>query len=96
MKPAVKFIAIALVMLLALGYLTALVSSTGTGAVSSEPAYKDEPVVGLVIKYRAGVVPVDVFGNQVALDFTEQKLEPGVDVGLGLHTAKFQKQLTES
>jgi serine protease len=96
MKPAVKFTAIALVMLLALGYLTALVSSTGTGAVSSEPAYKDEPVVGLVIKYRAGVVPVDIFGNQVALDLAEQKLDPGVDVGLGLHTAKFQKQLTES
>ncbi|MEY3317567.1 MAG: hypothetical protein RLZZ503_769, partial [Actinomycetota bacterium] len=68
MKPAVKFTAIALVVLLALGYLTAMVSSAGLAKVSSESSYKDEPVVGLVIKYRDGVVPIDLFGNQVALD----------------------------
>lgn len=96
MKPVVKFTAIALVVLLALGYLTALVSSAGLAKVSSESSYKDEPVVGLVIKYRHGVIPIDIFGNQVALGLSEQKLEPGVDVGLGLHTAKFPKHLTES
>lgn len=96
MKPAVKFTAIALVVMLALGYLTAMVSSAGLAKVSSESSYKDEPVVGLVIKYRDGVVPIDMFGNQVALDLGDQKLEPGVDVGLGLRTAKFQKQITES
>jgi serine protease len=96
MKPGVKFTAIALVLLLALGYLTALVSSAGQGSVSSEPAYKDEPVVGLVIKYRHGVVPRDLFGNQVALDLSQEKLIPGVDIGLGLHSAKFEKQVTEA
>jgi serine protease len=95
MKPVVKFTAIALVVLLALGYLTAMVSSAGLAKVSSESSYKDEPVVGLVIKYRDGVVPIDIFGNQVALDLAEQELKPGVDVGLGLHTAKFPKPLTE-
>jgi serine protease len=95
MKPVFKFTAIVLVVLLALGYLTAMVSSVGLAKVSSERSYKDEPVVGLVIKYRAGVVPIDMFGNQVALDLAQQELIPGVDVGLGLHTAKFQKQLAE-
>ena len=95
MKPATKFTAIALVLLLALGYLTALVSSSGQGSVSSEPAYKDEPVVGLVIKYREGVVPIDLFGNQVGLDLAEVKLIPGVDIGLGLHSAKFENQIPE-
>ncbi|MFM1845849.1 MAG: hypothetical protein RIS19_322 [Actinomycetota bacterium] len=96
MKPSTKFTAIALVMLMALGYLTALVSSSGQGSVSSEPAYKDEPVVGLVIKYRAGVVPVDIFGNQVGLELAKEKLKPGVDIGLGLHSAKFESQVSES
>ena len=95
MKPVVKFTAIALVVLLALGYLTAMVSSVGIAKVSSESSYKDEPVVGLVIKYRAGVVPVDIFGNQVGLNLAANQLLPGEDVGLGLHTAKFQQQLTE-
>ena len=96
MKPATKYTAIALVMLLALGYLTALVSSGGQGSVSSEPAYKNEPVVGLVIKYRDGVVPVDIFGNQVGLEFAQVKITPGVDIGLGLQSAKFENQLSES
>ena len=96
MKPVAKFTALALVVLLALGYLTAMVSSAGLAKVSSESSYKDEPVVGLVIKYRDGVVPIDIFGNQVGLDLAGKAVRPGVDVGLGLHTAKFQKQLTES
>jgi hypothetical protein len=96
MKPATKFTAIALVLLLALGYLTTLISSSGLATVSSESDYKDEPVVGLVIKYRDGVVPIDLFGNQVALDLAQVKLIPGVDIGLGLHSAKFEKQLSEA
>jgi serine protease len=95
MKRSTKITAIAMVLLLALGYLTALVSSAGPANVSSDPAYKDEPVVGLVIKYRAGVVPVDMFGKQVALNLAEEKLLPGEDIGLGMHSAKFEKQLTE-
>jgi len=95
MKRGTKITAVALVLLLALGYLTALVSSVGTATVSSDPAYKDEPVVGLVIKYRAGVVPLDMFGKQVALNLAKEKLIPGEDIGLGMHSAKFEKQLTE-
>jgi serine protease len=96
MKRVTKVTAIGLVALLALGYLTALISSSSQGNVSSDPAHKDEPVVGLVIKYRDGVVPIDVFGNQVALDLAQPKLKPGVDIGLGMHSAKFEKELSET
>jgi serine protease len=96
MKPATKMTAIGLVILLALGYLTALVSSAGQVSVSSNPEYKDEPVVGLVIKYRDGVVPIDAFGRQVGLELANQAIEPGVDLGLGMHSAKFTAELSES
>ena len=95
MKPGIKYTAIGLVVLLALGYLTALVGAAG-GSVSSDPTYKDEPVVGLVIKYRDGAVPVDIFGNQLGLELSTTKLLPGEDIGLGLHSAKFGQQLTEA
>lgn len=95
MKPGIKYTAIGLVVLLALGYLTALVGAAG-GSVSSDPTYKDEPVVGLVIKYRDGAVPVDIFGNQLGLELSSTKLLPGEDIGLGLHSAKFGQQLTEA
>lgn len=96
MRPGTKITAIALVLLLALGYLTALVASVGPTTVSSERAYKNEPVVGLVIKYREGVVPIDIFGNQVGLDLAQDELSPGVDIGLGMHSAKFPTQLSEN
>ena len=96
MKPSTKITAIGLVLLLALGYLTALISSASQVTVSSDPAFSDEPVVGLVIKYKAGVVPVDLFGNQVALNLAAGRLQPGVDIGLGLHSAKFAKQMNEA
>ena len=95
MKPVTRYTAIALVVLLALGYLSALVSSVVPATVSSDPAYKGEPVVGLVIKYRSGVVPVDALGNQVGLNLAEEKLLAGDDLGLGMHSAKFEKTLTE-
>jgi serine protease len=96
MKPVTRYTAIALVLLLALGYLTALVASSGGATVSSDPAYKDEPVVGLVIKYKDGQVPVDVFGNQLGLELSGVKLSPGVDIGLGMHSAKFTQELDEA
>ena len=95
MKPGIKYTAIGLVVLLALGYLTALIGAAG-GSVSSDPTYKDEPVVGLVIKYRDGAVPVDIFGNQLGLELSSTKLLPGEDIGLGMHSAKFGKQLKEA
>lgn len=96
MKPAIRYTAIALVLLLALGYLSALVASSGSSTVSTDPAYNDEPVVGLVIKYKDGQVPVDVFGNQLALDLSATKLIPGEDIGLGMYSAKFGKALNEA
>ena len=96
MKPAIRYTAIALVLLLALGYLSALVASSGSATVSTDPAYNDEPVVGLVIKYKDGQVPVDVFGNQLALDLSATKLIPGEDIGLGMYSAKFGKALNEA
>ncbi len=96
MKPAIKYTAIALVLLLALGYLSALVASAGSATVSTDPAYKDEPVVGLVIKYRDGQVPIDVFGNQLGLELSATKLIPGEDIGLGMYSAKFSQELKEA
>ena len=96
MKPGIRYTAIALVLLLALGYLSALVASSGSATVSTDPAYKDEPVVGLVIKYKAGQVPIDVFGNQLGLEQRATKLIPGEDIGLGMYSAKFSKELDEA
>lgn len=96
MKPGIRYTAIALVLLLALGYLSALVASSGSATVSTDPAYKDEPVVGLVIKYKAGQVPIDVFGNQLGLEQSAAKLTPGEDIGLGMYSAKFSKELDEA
>jgi len=96
MKPGVKFTAIAMVLLIALGYLTALVTSSERAIVSSDPAFKNEPVIGLVIKYRDGVVPMDALGKQIGLELSSTKLLPGDDVGLGMHSAKFEEQLIES
>lgn len=96
MKQGVKFTAIAMVLLLALGYLTALVTSSTRAIVSSDPAFKNEPVIGLVIKYRDGVVPMDALGKQIGLELSSTKLLPGDDVGLGMHSAKFEEQLIES
>ena len=90
-----KYTAIALVLLLALGYLSAMVVSSGRAQVLSESKYSGEPVVGLVIKYRDGVVPMDIFGNQTALDLSTTKLVPGSDLGLGMYSAKFVSRQTE-
>lgn len=96
MKPAIRYTAIALVLLLALGYLSALVASAGSASVSTDPAYKDEPVVGLVIKYRDGQVPIDAFGNQLGLELSTTKLIKGEDIGLGMYSAKFSQELKEA
>jgi serine protease len=95
MKRAPKYTAIALVLLLALGYLSALFASAGRAQVLTESKYSTEPVVGLVIKYRDGVLPVDMFGNQTALDLSGAKLIPGSDLGLGMYSAKFVTQQSQ-
>ena len=60
--------------------------------VFSDPDYLGQPVVGLVITYKPGVVPVDAFGNQVPIG---DKLNKGLDVGLGMYSASFDKPLAE-
>jgi serine protease len=95
MKRVPKYTAIAIVLLLALGYLSALVVSSGRAEVFTESKYSAEPVVGLVIKYRDGVVPIDIFGNQTAIDLSTTKLNPGSDLGLGMYSAKFEQKKTE-
>jgi serine protease len=95
MKRAPKYTAVALVLLLALGYLSALVVSAGRAQVLTEKKYSAEPVVGLVIKYREGVVPIDIFGNQTALDLSTTKLIPSSSLGLGMYSAKFEQKQTE-
>jgi len=90
-----KYTAIAVVLLLAISYLSAVIISSGRAQVLSESKYSAEPVVGLVIKYRDGVVPMDIFGNQTALDLSTTKLVPGSDLGLGMYSAKFVSRQTE-
>jgi len=87
MKRAPKYTAIALVLLLALGYLSALVVSAGRAQVLTESKYSAEPVVGLVIKYRDGIL---------SKDLPSTKLLPGVDLGLGMYSAKFVQKQTEA
>jgi serine protease len=60
--------------------------------VYSDPSYLGQPVVGLVIKYQPGVIAFDAFGNQVGLT---SELTKGLDVGLGMYSAKFSNSLDE-
>lgn len=64
--------------------------------VFSDPSYLGQPVVGLVIKYQPGVVPVNAFGEQVAIEGTSSKLVDGLDVGLGMYSASFAKPVDEA
>ena len=64
--------------------------------VFSDPANKNKPVVGLVLKYRAGVVPFDLFGSQTGLDSSVAEMTKGEDLGLGMYSADFKNQLSES
>jgi serine protease len=64
-------------------------------SVLSEASYSDQKVVGLAIKYRQGVVPVNIFGEQVGIDLANGKLLKGLDVGLGVWSAPFPKALKE-
>jgi len=64
--------------------------------VFSDPAYLGQPVVGLVITYKPGVIPVDAFGKQVAIAGTSTKLNERLDVGLGMYSASFAKPIDEA
>jgi len=75
--------------------LTFTALSPAKAAVFSDPSYLGQPVVGLVITYKPGVIPVDAFGNQVAIGDTSTKLNKGLDVGLGMYSASFDKPIAE-
>ncbi|NBR64675.1 MAG: hypothetical protein EBT65_01805 [Actinobacteria bacterium] len=83
-----------LALLLAAISLTAL--SPAKAAVYSDPSYVGQPVVGLVIRYVPGVDPVDAFGNQRAISNSTLKLSKGLDVGLGMYSAKFDEAVDET
>ena len=63
--------------------------------ILSDPANKDKEVVGLVLKYRDGVVPFDIFGNQVGVEDSQFGLSKGQDLGLGMYSVDFNKSRSE-
>ena len=68
-------------------------STSHRAQIFSDPAAKSKPVVGLVLKYKDGVVAKDIFGNQVALS---SELNQGEDLGLGMYSANFEEAVSES
>ena len=68
-------------------------STSHRAEIFSDPAAKSKPVVGLVLKYKDGVVAKDIFGNQVALS---SELNQGEDLGLGMYSANFEAAVSES
>ena len=81
--------------LLFIASISATALTPAKADVFSDPSYLGQPVVGLIIKYQPGVVPVNAFGEQVAIEGTSSKLVDGVDVGLGMYSASFEKPLEE-
>ena len=76
--------------------LASLIGITPARAnVLSEAAYASEPVVGLVIKYRDGVNPINSSGEQLGLNRSTLQLNPGDDMGLGMYSAKFTEPVSE-
>ena len=67
-----------------------------TASIYSDPANQSKPVVGLVLKYRDGVLPFDLFGNQAAIADSNYQLTKGVDLGLGMYSVDFNKSVSEA
>jgi len=81
---------------LVLGSFVLVGNSAANAAIYSEPNFATKPVVGLVIKYKTGVVPFDFFGNQTSIDDSNGQLKKGQDLGLGLYSANFSKPTDET
>ncbi len=94
MKSRLGFVAIVTSVALLAGLVVAG-QSQRLANIFSDPANKNKPVVGLVLKYREDVVPFDAFGNQTAIEVANGPLSKGVDLGLGMYSADFQKSVTE-
>jgi serine protease len=96
MKRSRKIAAIALALSLVGAHFILIAPQASFATIYSSTQYKDEPVVGLVIKYRSGINPEVINGQQLGLDLAGQELMPGDDLGLGMVSTKFQKELTET
>lgn len=82
--------------LLVLGLLAFAQIKSARAEVYSDSAYSDQEVVGLAIDYKPGIVPIDIFGNQAAIDLAGGKLQKGVAVGDGIWTATFAHPVGET
>ena len=91
-----RFLSVASALTLVLASQVLIGNSAATAAVYSEPNFANKPVVGLIIKYKDGVAPFDLFGNQVAIDQASGELIKGEDLGLGLYSASFKKSTNET
>ncbi|MFM8927099.1 MAG: S8 family serine peptidase [Rhodoluna sp.] len=78
--------------------LTALVAvnlPSARASISSETRFKDKPVVGLAIKYRDQVDPLDLFGNLVGISAVQAQVSKPLDLGLGMWSVKFHEPKSE-
>jgi serine protease len=69
--------------------------SHSSAKIFSDPANRQKPVVGLVLKYKDGVVPFDLFGNQTGIENSKGELTKGVDLGLGMYSVDFRNSASE-
>jgi serine protease len=69
--------------------------SYSSAKIFSDPANRQKPVVGLVLKYKDGVVPFDLFGNQTGIENSKGELTKGVDLGLGMYSVDFKSSVSE-
>lgn len=69
--------------------------SHSSAKIFSDPANRQKPVVGLVLKYKNGVVPFDLFGNQTGIENSKGELTKGVDLGLGMYSVDFRNSVSE-
>jgi serine protease len=83
----------ALSLALVLAGLALNLATSARAEILSDSAAKNKPVVGLVIKYKEGVLAKDFLGNQVALS---PELKQGEDLGLGMYSANFEQQVDET
>lgn len=76
--------------------VTGLVSQSPTTAkILSDTSNSKKPVVGLVLKYKPGAAPYDIYGNQVGIEEAKGIIQKGVDLGLGMYSVDFKHAVSE-
>ena len=78
------------------GMLSLATLSSSRAEVISDVNYSDQKVVGFAIKYRQGVLPFDVFGNQVALDSVGVKIQQSGAVDSEIWSATLETPASEA